>query len=415
MLTSILVVEVKWDMVVEGILKHGIRNAAQTTMAPTGTIGTVAGCEGYGCEPVFALAYMRHVNDNGQNLTLAYASPLFEKALQNAGISTEKQKEIVDQVMRDGSCQNIDDIPEEIRKVFVVSADISAEEHVRMQAAMQVFVDNSISKTINFPPDAHPDDIAAAYQLAWELGCKGITVYVTGSREKEVLETYATAKTKVGDSPDLSTDESILSPVWIQETASVQPNFWPETKKPRPRYLPGLTFGIETPVGKTFITVNENGDSQPFEVFINTAKAGSDVAADSEAIGRLISYILRLSSPVEPSQRIQEVWRQLSGLGGGRPLGFGPNRVRSLPDGVAQVLAEYIEQRSKRIETQHGTQLNQLFGADVSIRTGSTRSEIGPTDQPGFRIGDLCPQCGQAAMVNEEGCRKCYACGYSEC
>ncbi len=407
--------ELDWYIIVKGIREHGIRNAAQTTMAPTGTIGTVAGCEGYGCEPVFALAYMRHVNNNGQDLTLTYASPLFENALNEAGVSDEKQKAIIEQVMRDGSCQTVDDIPEEIRKVFVVSADISAEEHVRMQAAMQTFVDNSISKTINFPPDAHPDDIAAAYKLAWELGCKGITVYVTGSREKEVLETYATAETKETRKLDDDANETVLSPVWIKEPSASQPYFWPETKKPRPRYLPGMTFGIETPVGKTFITVNENGDSQPFEVFINTAKAGSDVAADSEAMGRLISYILRLSSPVEPSQRIQEVWRQLSGLGGGRPLGFGPNRVRSLPDGVAQVLAEYIEQRGKRTEAQHGTQLKQLFGSDVSIRTGSTRSEDDPPEPAGFKIGDLCPQCGQAAMVNEEGCRKCYACGYSEC
>ena len=202
-----------------------------------------------------------------------------------------------------------------------------------------------------------------------------------------------------------------------KETDALEPVFLNRTKKPRPRYLPGFTFGVETPVGKTFVTVNENGYSQPFEVFINTAKAGSDVAADGESIGRLISYILRLSSPVEPSERLQEVWRQLSGLGGGRPMGFGPNRVRSLPDGLAQVLAEYIESRAERLSLGSTPSVDQLMEGDKPIPTDlgeqvdwSKNREMSP-----MQIGDLCPECGQAALVNEEGCRKCYTCGYSEC
>jgi ribonucleoside-diphosphate reductase alpha chain len=173
-----------WQEIVEGILRHGIRNAAQTTIAPTGTIATVAGAEGYGCEPVFALAYIRHVNDKGRDLQLTYASARFEQALTQAGIPQEKRQEIFERVLREGTCQNIPEIPEHIRHVFVVAGDISAEEHVRMQAALQAFVDNSISKTINFPEHATVEDVATAYRLAWKLGCKGLTVYVTGSREK---------------------------------------------------------------------------------------------------------------------------------------------------------------------------------------------------------------------------------------
>lgn len=405
--------QLNWDQVVKGIREHGIRNAAQTTIAPTGTTGTVAGCEGYGCEPVFALAYVRHVNDNGKDLTLTYASPLFEQALIESGIGEQERRKIIDQVMKAGSCQDIKEIPEDIRRVFVVSADISAEEHVGMQAALQAFVDNSISKTINFPGSAREEDVAAAYLQAWKAGCKGITVYVTGSRENEVLETISEPITTADDVREMigpAGPETI--PVWIKENDTFQPMIWQQTKKPRPRYLPGFTFGVETPVGKTFVTVNENGDSQPFEVFINTAKAGSDVAADSEAIGRLISYILRLSSPVEPSQRIQEVWRQLAGLGGGRPMGFGPNRVRSLPDGVAQVLAEYIEGRSSRDGTPS---VRELLQGESPESLGEPVDWKAKQKQTAMRIGDLCPECGQAALVNEEGCRKCYACGYSEC
>jgi len=405
-----------WNSIVDGIRQHGLRNAAQTTIAPTGTTGTVAGCEGYGCEPVFALAYTRHVNDNGHDLELTYTSPLFEEALINAGINEANRQSIIDRVMLAGSCQGISDIPEEIRRVFVVSMDITSEEHVHMQAAMQAFVDNSISKTINFPRDARAEDIASAYLQAWKQNCKGITVYVTGSREHEVLQTHVGTADDEHEMATSSTPETRI-PIWIKESDALEPVFLNRTKKPRPRYLPGFTFGVETPVGKTFVTVNENGYSQPFEVFINTAKAGSDVAADGEAIGRLISYILRLSSPVEPSERLQEVWRQMSGLGGGRPMGFGPNRVRSLPDGLAQVLAEYIESRAERLSQGSTPSVDQLMEGEKPIPADFSDQVDWPKkhEMSPMQIGDLCPECGQAALVNEEGCRKCYTCGYSEC
>jgi ribonucleoside-diphosphate reductase alpha chain len=386
--------EVRWDAIVTGIKQHGIRNAAQTTVAPTGTIATVAGCEGYGCEPVFALAYIRHVNDHGKDLKLTYASPRFDEALQKLGLGEEKRQEIVEQVMRAGTCQHIRELPQSVRDTFVVSADITAEEHVRMQAALQTFVDNSLSKTVNFSETATVEDVAKAYLLAWELGCKGITVYVTGSREKVVLETKATADKKAPQTPSEAApvSQTLASPIWH------------ESKKPRPRALPGHTFNVDTPLGKAFITINENGGEQPFEVFINTSKAGSETAAVSEAIGRLISYILRLASSIAPLDRMREIVRQLTGIGGGRSLGFGPNRVRSLPDGVGHVLDDYLREKNDLTgpadEKKNGNGGHTLENEAASAHT---------------RIGDLCPECGEAAVVNEEGCRKCYACGYSEC
>lgn len=377
--------DLDWDSVVDGLRKHGIRNAAQTTIAPTGTIATVAGCEGYGCEPTFALAYIRHVDDNGEDLQLTYTSPRFDAALSAAGLAGEARQEIFEQVLEEGSCQNLDNIPEELRDVFVVSADITAEEHVRMQAAMQAFVDNSLSKTVNFPASATEEDVSNAYQLAWELGCKGITVYVTGSRDKVVLETKATAKVKLPES------ETSAKPLWGAG------------KKPRPRSLLGWTYNVNTPLGKAFVTVNENGGRQPFEVFVNTAKAGSETAAVSEAIGRLLSYILRLASPVSPRDRIKEIVRQLCGIGGGRPLGFGAKRVRSLPDGVGQVLAEYLREADEH--------LGEWVPAEADTAPSNGGLDV-PQPHP---IGDLCPECGEAALVNEEGCRKCYACAFSEC
>ena len=359
-----------WEAIVEGIRCYGVRNAAQTTVAPTGTIATVSGCEAYGCEPVFALAYVRRVNDNGKDLELQYVSPIFLQALREAGLDDTARERIVQQVMVTGSCQDVEDIPPTVCDVFVVAGDITAEEHVRMQAALQAFVDSSISKTINFSAAATPDDVARAFQLAWKLGCKGLTVYVTGSREKVVLETEATRRAR--------------------KQARGTPMV-PTTVRPRPHHLNGKTYRLGTPLGTAYITVNINGDGEPFEVFLNVGKAGSDTAAVAEAIGRLISLILRVPSPLSATRRLKQVVRQLKGIGGGRPLGFGRDRVQSLPDGVAQVLAEHLGMVESPGETEGIEQLS-LFPA-----------------------GDLCPECGHAALVNEEGCRRCYACGYSEC
>jgi ribonucleoside-diphosphate reductase alpha chain len=385
--------ELDWGQITSGIKEHGIRNAAQTTIAPTGTIATVSGCEGYGCEPVFALAYIRHVNDKETDLQLTYTSPLFESALEGAGLDEDTRGKIIAEVVRQGTCQGVSGLPGELADTFVVSGDITAEEHVRMQAAMQAFVDNSLSKTVNFPAEATQDDVATVYKLAWELGCKGITVYVTGSREKVVLETHATAQEK-----EPAADASQL------------PSVWNKTKKPRPRALKGRTYNIQTPVGKAFITINENGDDQPFEVFLNTAKAGSETAAVSEAIGRLLSYTLRLASPVAPRQRLKEIYRQLRGIGGSRTSGFGPNRVSSLPDGVAKVVGEYLE------ETAHEHPDDSPF---TPVAPTNGKSKKAEDDKPKkvdiHKVGDICPECGHASVINEEGCRKCYNCAYSEC
>lgn len=369
--------KLRWEEIVEGIKRHGIRNAAQTTIAPTGTVGTVAGCEGYGCEPVFALAYTRIVRDNDQDLRLTYTSPLFEKALLKAGVDEATLARIMEQVHITGSCQDIPEVPEPIRHVFVVAQDLTPEEHVRMQAALQAFVDASISKTINFPPQATVEDVEAAYKLAWELGCKGLTVYVTGSRQKVVLETEETAQAREGESQE--------------------PKALPGAIKPRPGMVHGVTFRKATPMGTAFITINENGEGQPFEVFLNVGKAGSDTAAVSEALGRLISLILRLPSTLSPLARLRQVVSQLAGIGGRHSLGFGANRVRSLPDAVAQVLAEYVDRVSPE-EDEQETQAEQMaLPMDTSL------------------IGDLCPECGQATFIVIEGCRKCYVCGFTEC
>ncbi|MCC7354862.1 MAG: ribonucleoside-diphosphate reductase, adenosylcobalamin-dependent, partial [Anaerolineae bacterium] len=218
----------------------------------------------------------------------------------------------------------------------------------------------------------------------WKLGCKGLTVYVTGSREHVVLETRKTAEAKQGDKVD--------APGLQAETPLAESLH--SIVKPRPRVLHGVTYRQPTPLGTAFITVNANGDSQPFEVFLTVGKAGSDIASVAEAFGRLISLVLRLPSTLTPRARLEEVCDQLAGIGGGRPMGFGPNRVRSLPDGIAQALAEHLGAIPDAPKAVSAEQLALPFNTPKA---------------------DLCPECGQATFVNEEGCRKCHSCGFSEC
>lgn len=405
-----------WNTLRDNLIQHGIRNGAQTTIAPTGTISTVSGVEGYGCEPVFALAYMRYVNTNAGNsserMTLQYTSPLFQRALENAGLSPEGIQAIVEQVNELGTCQTAKGVPDNVRRVFVTAGDISAEEHVRMQAAMQAFVDNAISKTINFPTGATETDVAQAYQLGWELGAKGMTVYVTGSRETVVLETADTKKKREGE------DVKPATPVPAGEDQPLP--LFNEHKKPRSAVLAGKTYRMPTPVGATYVTINENGHGrgQPFEVFIHTSKAGSEIAAVSEAIGRLMSLILRQTSPVSPRDRVKEMIRQLEDIGGGRSLGFGSNRVSSLPDGISQVLQRYLNESEiieGDLETGNAATDNQLaLTFTISDEAPEAASNRNGSPAP-TAIGDICPECGQATLIREEGCLHCYGCGYSEC
>jgi ribonucleoside-diphosphate reductase alpha chain len=309
------------------------RNATVTTIAPTGTISIIAGCSS-GIEPAFALAYSHVVGER----RLSFLNPVFEAVARERGVDLEA-------VRRDGVLPS--DAPPDLRAVFATAHEIAPEAHVRMQAAFQRHTENGVSKTINLGAAATVEDVDRAYRLAWKEGCLGITVYRDRSKDTQVLYAGSDATPRVA---------------------------------PRPRKAEGATWRVESPLGTCFITVNHDPGGQPLEVFANVGKAGSDIAAVSEAMGRLISLVLRLPSPLPPSERVREVISQLQGIGGARPLGLGRQRVRSLPDAIAQVLAEHV-------------------GASP----------------PPSAVGDLCPECGQATLVFEEGCNKCWSCGYSMC
>jgi ribonucleoside-diphosphate reductase alpha chain len=353
-----------------------LRNSTVTTIAPTGSIGILANTSG-GCEPLFAIAYQHIVKS--ENRTLTFVNPLFEKAARERNFYSEA---LMAKVAEHGTVRNLTEIPEDVRRAFGTAHEIAPEWHVRMQAAFQKYTDNGVSKTINLPNNATVDDVKKAYMLAWETGCMGITVFRDGCKGEQVL--------------NLGTKEKVQD---LKEEAVV---------KPRPIRVNGATYKIETPMGSAFITVNHDEVGNPFEVFVTIGKAGSEVAAMAEALGRLISMSLRLGNHMPAKERAREIIEQLRGIGGGRSVGFGPNRVRSLPDAIARAIGMHFGLMGYQTEAQNSDDKHQMeFRLEVQ--------ESKQAKLPLTRKQDLCPKCGEATFAFEEGCKKCYACGYSEC
>ncbi len=355
-----------------------MRNATVTTIAPTGSISIIAGASS-GIEPYFALVFhKKHILGGEQ---LVEVNPLFEKVAKERGFYSE---ELMQRMAERGSCQGLAEVPQDMQRLFVTAHEISSEWHVRIQAAFQKYVDNAVSKTTNLPHDATEEEVRRAYRLAYELGTKGLTIYRDGSRPKQVLNLAARKEDVQEPAAEL---KAVVEISGLRDTL-FEKGPQKQALKPRPHVVSGKTYRQKTPLGTAFITVTDDGESgEPLEVFINIGKAGSDTAAVAEALGRLISLCLRLLSPLPQTERVKEMVGQLSGIGGGRSLGYGPNRVRSLPDAIARVLAEHI---------------------------GLAKREINHGQLP-LPMGDLCPECGQATLVTEEGCHTCYTCGFSDC
>ena len=343
-----------------------MRNSTVTTIAPTGTISMIAGCSS-GIEPIFALAFQHRVKQPDGERVLTFVNETFEAIARDKGFYSTA---LMEEIARRGTLHDIPGVPEEAGRVFKTSHEIPFEWHVRHQAAFQRYTDNGVSKTINLPNSATEDDVASAYRLAWDLGCLGITVFRDGCKGEQVLNVGIAKKDK--------------APAQLPTTGAV-------VIKPRPHSLSGKTYRMETPIGTAFITVNETPDGEPFEVFVQVGKGGSDTMAVAEALGRLISLTLRLPSPLSAHRRLEEVISQLARIGGAQPMGFGAGKILSLPDALARTLAEHIGQ------LKHP-------GAVEPPKVEARR-----------RIGDLCKECGQATFVYEEGCKKCLSCGFNEC
>jgi ribonucleoside-diphosphate reductase alpha chain len=341
-----------------------VRNSTVTTIAPTGTISIIAGCSS-GIEPLFAVAFSHIVGDR----KLTFVNPHFERLAKQRGFYTPA---LMEKVATQGTLHGLTEAPEDVRRLFMTAHEIAPEWHVRMQAAFQKHTDNGVSKTINLPQAATVEDVGRAYRMAYDLGCLGITVFRDGCKGEggQVLHMGTGEKPAAAGAP----------------AAAV-----PLAVKPRPRTLRGVSFRVDTPLGTGYVHVNQGPTGEPFEVFLNVGKAGSDVQADAEALGRLISLILRMPSPLTPRERVEEIVKQLDRIGGRRDAGMGPSRVRSIPDAVAQVLAEHVGLREPGVEHVK------------EAREGRVKAT------------DMCPDCQNFTLVFEEGCQKCHVCGFSEC
>src|SRR3989454_3986769 len=289
-----------------------MRNSTVTTIAPTGTISMIAGCSS-GVEPIFALAFEHRVKQPDGERVLTFVNETFERIAKEQGFYSDA---LMQEIAKRGSLHGIRGLPEHAAEVFKTSHDIGFEWHVRHQAAFQRSTDNGVSKTINLPNNATEEDVARAYRLAWELGCLGITVFRDGCKGEQVLNVGVSKKSKSA-APAMAGQAVI---------------------KPRPRSLKGSTYRTQTPIGTAWITITETEEHEPFEVFVQVGKGGSDTMAVAEALGRLISLILRLPSPLSAQRRPEEVISQLSRIGGGQPTGFGAAKILSLPAALSRAL-----------------------------------------------------------------------------
>jgi len=352
----------------EGIL----RNATLTTIAPTGSLSIIAGCSS-GIEPLFAISFIRKILDNER---MVEVHPYFKAIASEQGFfSPELMKMIADK----GSLTDIEEIPEDVKKVFVISHDIDAVWHVRMQGAFQKSTDNAVSKTVNFSQDATEEDVRKVYRMAYKLGCKGITIYRDKSREEQVLNIAGGQKQK--------------------------PAAFKIIPRPRPNVTTGTTTKVTTGCGNLYVTINEDEQNLPFEVFMQMGKAGGCAMSQLEAIGRLLSLALR--SGIE----INSIIEQLKGIRCPSPSWEKGGRIFSCSDAIARVVeqtlikakAEKKQNTAKSDKDEEGRSAS--FSADSRVTT--VKKKVG-------NIVGVCPDCG-AALYQLEGCNICRACGYSKC
>lgn len=382
----------------EAIREKGIRNVTIITQAPTGSTGTMVGTS-TGIEPYFAFKYFRQ-----------------------SRLGFDEQFVPIAQEWMDAHPG------EQLPDYFVTAMDLSAEDHIRSQAAIQRWVDSSISKTANCPADFTVEDTKKLYELAFDLGCKGVTIYRDGSRDVQVLQTekkedkaveskLSTEEATVFEGAASAAEREALDSV--SETLGVTPSApAPEKQvndsqyKKRPQVLHGATYKINTPFGMAYITINDlNG--VPSEIFLNVGKAGSDVFAMAEALGRVCSLFLRYG---DHGQKAGLLIKHLKGIGGSGAIGFGANRVESIADAVAKALEAHIQNGPYHDPAPVAATLThqeEVLAPAAETFGGGGGAQHGHGGAVTSR--DLCPSCGSASLINVEGCKTCGNCGYSKC
>lgn len=348
------------------------RNATLTTIAPTGTISIIAGPCSSGIEPIFAICYYRNVMDNDK---LVEVDSVFEEIAKERGFYS---RELMEKIAEKGSIHDIEEIPQDIRKVFVTAHDVSPEWHIRMQAVFQKYTDNAVSKTVNFSNKARVEDVYRVYMLAYELGCKGVTIYRDGSRDKQVLNIIRKEKEKEEFKKKLEIDK--IGP------------------RPRPEVIMGTTTKVSTGCGNLYITINTDEQGKPFELFTQMGKAGGCAASQLEAVGRLVSLAFRSGIDVK------SIIEQLRSIRCPSPSWEKGVRIFSCADAIARVIEKRLSNNKVENKVEALSQISKNEEQlEEHITTRISRNIVG-----------VCPDCG-GALRHEEGCIKCYGCGFTKC
>ena len=371
----------------ESVYRDGapLRNATVTTIAPTGTLSIIAGVSS-GVEPVFAYAYYRNVMDNTH---LIETNQILRDKLTELGLYSD---ELMRQIIEHGSLAHVEGIPEAVKRVFVCAHDVSPIWHVKMQAAFQQFTDNAVSKTVNFPNSATQEEVAEVYRLAYELGCKGTTIYRDGSRDEQVLNigvAKAKQETALPDHVEKLLESGCDSTACLLRSGSIKP-------RPRPDVTMGYTEKVKIGCGNLYITVNYD-EQGVCEVFTNTGRAGG-CPSQSEATARLMSVALRAGVDSD------ELIRQLKGIRCPSTIRQQGMAVTSCPDAIAKAI-EKVMQASK---TNQIPPCPPPMGAG---RKGRPAPDMTPAES---KLAKYCPECG-AQLEHEGGCVTCRNCGYSKC
>lgn len=365
-----------WAESIYGKKNIPMRNATVTTIAPTGTISMIADSSS-GVEPLFAISFIKNVMDNQE---LVITTPVFMKTAKERGFYSE---ELMRKIAEKGDLSDIAEVPEDVKKVFVVAHNVTPEWHVKIQAAFQKHTDNAVSKTVNFPNSATKEDVEEVYKLAYKTGCKGVTIYRDGSRDQQVLNIGSVNKK----------EESLQRAHII-------------SMKERPKITSGKTIQMMTGCGKLYVTINEDSEGHPFELFSTMGKAGGCAASQAEAISRMVSVQLR--SGIDPKMII----KHLKNITCHRPYGFGKDRVTSCSDAIATAIEQYMDLRldiGPAIIPE--TELLNL-PLDISNEEVATENKKNPSHKG--HIGGVCPECG-GPIEYEGGCLVCHGCAYSEC
>jgi ribonucleoside-diphosphate reductase alpha chain len=428
-----------------------LRNCNVTTVAPTGTISIIAGCSS-GLEPLFAVAFMR-------NQAGVMMPDVNEDFVAIAKAEDWYSDELMERIAKTGTVKHAD-VPLKWQAVFNTANNIAPVYHIQMQAAFQAHCDSAISKTTNFGYAATQDDVRAIYEMAYDMKCKGVTVYRDGSRDNQVLSTGATQDAaakrddaKAAGAPDAPKADKATTDAAaalkrelgeLQGTMAELQNELDRTKKAlfsaeaenasrrgkrsRPEVMRGTTIRKETPLGVMFVNITEDEKGQPFEVFLNLGKAGGSAMADAEAIGRLVSLALRSGIS------LQEIHRQLRGISSDRAVGLGPNKVLSLPDAVGIALEQWWRDKQgvqtdllaggapvgapSPVTPMSPPMLTPAAGVPLTRPPMTNGAEQTQPIEFGSGGGEVfmgtCPDCG-SQLEFAEGCVKCHVCGFSEC